>query len=163
MFRSIRDWFNFKVIFGAIFFAMCVFTVLLGLLWSAKAKTIVEIPATALLNIIEAPTETLPAPIRTLTPTLDASSTQQAPVPGGDINIGDYVQVSGTGGDGLRLHVTAGVSGEVKYIAIDTEVFLVKEGPVDADGYVWWLLQDPYTDNSVGWGVGNYLSVVTNP
>jgi len=163
MFRSIRNWFNFKVILGAIFFAMCVFTVLLGLLWSAKAKTIVEIPATALLNIIEAPTQTLPAPIQTLTPTLDASSSPQAPVRGAEINIGDYVQVSGTGGDGLRLHATAGVSGEVRYIAIDTEVFLVKEGPIDADGYVWWLLQDPYKDNSVGWGVENYLIVVENP
>jgi len=142
---------------------MCVFTVLLGLLWSAKAKTIVEIPATALLNIIEAPTETLPAPIKSLTPTLDASSSPQVPVRVAEINLGDYVQVSGTGGDGLRLHATAGVSGEVRYIAIDTEVFLVKEGPIDADGYVWWLLQDPYTNNSVGWGVENYLNVVENP
>jgi hypothetical protein len=163
MFRSIRNWLNIKVILGALFFALCFFIILLVLLWSAKAKTIVEIPATALFNIIEVPTETLPAPIKTLTPTLDTYSTQEAPVQGGEINIGDYVQVSGTGGDGLRLHATAGVTSEVKYIAIDTEVFLVKEGPIDADGYVWWLLQDPYTDNSVGWGVANYLIVVTNP
>jgi hypothetical protein len=163
MYRSIRDLVNFKVIFGAIFFAIIIFIILLGLLWSAKAKTIVEIPSTALFNIIEIPTETKPAPIITLTPPTEASISQQTPLPGGEIKIGDYVQVSGTGGDGLRLHETAGVSSKVKYIAIDTEVFLVKEGPIDADGYTWWLLQDPYSDNSIGWGVENYLIVVINP
>jgi hypothetical protein len=163
MFKSIRNWFTIKVILGATFFALCVFIILLGLLWSAKAKTTVEIPSTALLNIIELPTVTLPAPIKTLTPTLDSSSTQQAPVLGGEINIGNYVQVNGTGGDGLRLHATAGVSSEVIYIAKDTEVFLVKEGPIDADGYAWWLLQDPYTEHAAGWGVENYLIVVKNP
>jgi hypothetical protein len=157
MFRSIRNLLSLKVILGAIFFAICIFMVLLGLLWSAKTKKIVEIPATALLNIIEAATETVPAP------TLVASSPQQTSMPGAEIKIGDYVQVNGTGGDGLRLHATAGMSGEVKYIAIDTEVFIVKEGPIDADGYVWWLLQDPYTNDSVGWGVADYLSIVNNP
>jgi len=81
----------------------------------------------------------------------------------GEIKIGDYVQVTGTGGDGLRLHETAGVASKVNYIAIDSEVFIVKDGPVDADGYVWWELQDPYTDDMVGWGVANYLAVVQNP
>jgi hypothetical protein len=91
------------------------------------------------------------------------TSSQQAPPPSGDIVIGDYVQVSGTGGDGLRLHNSAGVSSEVRYIAIEAEVFIVKDGPIDVDGYLWWLLQDPYTDNAVGWGVGNYLVIVQNP
>jgi hypothetical protein len=163
MFRSLRNWLNFKVIFGAIAFALCVFAIFLGILWSAKADTIPMAPATALLNIIEAPTETLPAPASTMTPTMNPSASQGVPLPSGEIDIGDYVQVSGTGGDGLRLHETAGVSGKVQYIAIDTEVFLVKEGPIDADGYIWWLLQDPYTENAVGWGVANYLSVVQNP
>jgi hypothetical protein len=71
--------------------------------------------------------------------------------------------VSGTGGTGLRLHKEAGVSSEVDYVAIEAEVFLVEDGPLDADGYVWWLLQDPFTDNVVGWGAANYLAVVQNP
>ena len=77
--------------------------------------------------------------------------------------IGDYVQVSGTGGDGLRLHQEAGVSSDVRYIAIEAQLFLVIDGPIVADGYTWWRLQDPYTDNTVGWGVGNYLVIVNNP
>jgi hypothetical protein len=163
MFRSLRNWLDFKVIFGAIVFALCVFTVLLGILWSTKAKTLSQEPATALLNVIEAPTETEPAPAMTVTPTINPLSSQETQLPGGEISVGDYVQVSGTGGEGLRLHATAGVSSKVDYIAIDSEVFLVKDGPIDADGYTWWLLQDPFTENGVGWGVVNYLSVVQNP
>ena len=163
MFKSLRNWLNGKVILGAMVFALCVFTVLLGILWSAKAKAITQAPATAMLNIIEALIETPTALVRTATPTTTPFSSQQAPLPGGEISIGDYVQVSGTGGDGLRLHATAGVSSEADYVALDSEVFLVKDGPSDADGYTWWLLQDPYTNNAVGWGVSNYLSVIQNP
>jgi hypothetical protein len=163
MFRSLRQWVNFKVILSAILFAVCVFGALLGILWSAKAKNIPNAPATAILNIIKAPTITPPVPITTPTLTPEPTSTQDVPLPSGVIVVGDYVQVTGTGGDGLRLHATAGVSSEVHYTAMDAEVFLVKDGPIETDGYVWWLLQDPYTENSVGWGVANYLAVVSNP
>ena len=94
-----------------------------------------------------------------LTPT----SSQPVPPPSSDIAIGDYVQVSGTGGDGLRLHKEAGVSSEVRYIAIESEVFLVKDGPIDTDGYIWWLLQDPYTDNAGGLGSGELPGDRTKP
>jgi hypothetical protein len=156
-------WLNLKVILGAIVFGIGVFGVLLGLLWSAKAKTISQAPAPAILNIIEAPTETSPVPMATPTITPEPTSSQQLPTPGGEIIVGDYVQVTGTGGAGLRLHATAGVSSEVYYLAIDSEVFLVKDGPITADGYVWWLLQDPYSENAGGWGVANYLAVRQNP
>jgi hypothetical protein len=163
MFRSIRSWVNVKVVFGGIIFAVCVFAILLGVLWSARAQNIRIAPSTALLNVIEVPTSTPPIPVSTPMPTQVPTSKQQEPLPMGVIKIGDYVQVTGTGGDGLRLHETAGVAGKVNYVSIDTEVFKVKDGPVDADGYVWWELQDPYTDNVVGWGVANYLAVVQNP
>ncbi len=163
MFRRIRSLFNIKVIFGAIVFAGVVFAVFIGGLWSGKANRIAQAPATAILNIIEAPTNTPIAPKTTSTPISAPTSTGQALPPSGDISIGDYVQVSGTGGDGLRLHDTAGVSSKVRYIAIDSEVFTVNDGPLEADGYVWWLLQDPYTENAAGWGVSNYLVVVQNP
>jgi hypothetical protein len=163
MFRIYKKYIDIKVILGAIFFAVCIFAILLGILWSARADDISQAPGTALLNIIEAQTETPPFAIVTLTPTLDSLSTQVISIPGEEISIGDYVQVIGTGGEGLRLHATAGVSRKVDYIAIDSEVFLVKGGPMDADGYSWWMLQDPFTENVVGWGVANYLSVVQNP
>ena len=163
MFRSLQKYFNFKVILGAILFALCIFAFLLGILWSVKANTIPHAPATALFNIINAPTRTPSALVITPTSTQENLSTQAVPLPASEINLGDYVQVSGTGGDGLRLHATAGVASKVDYIAIDSEVFLVKDGPIDADGYMWWLLKDPFTENTVGWGVANYLSVIQNP
>lgn len=148
---------------GAIFFALCIFVFLMGILWSVKADTIPKAPVTALLNVIDAPTETPPITVIPTAPTPENLSTQAVPLPASEINIGDYVQVSGTGGDGLRLHAAAGVASKVEYVAIDSEVFLVKEGPIDADGYMWWLLKDPFTENTVGWGVANYLSVIQNP
>jgi hypothetical protein len=163
VFKNLRQLFNIKVIFGAIIFAGIVFAILIGILWSGKASSYAQTPATAILNIIEPPTSTPIAPKQTPTPLSSPTSSVQSPPPSADIAIGDYVQVSGTGGDGLRLHDSAGVSSKVGYVAIDTEVFTVKDGPVEADGYVWWLLQDPYTDNAVGWGVSNYLVVVQNP
>lgn len=163
MMRNLRSLFNIKVILGGIIFATGVFAVFVVILWSAKANDIAQAPATAILNIIKAPTGTPISPVQSPTPLTTPVSTQQAPPPSADIAIGDYVQVNGTGGDGLRLHKTAGVSSKVQYVAIDTEVFTVKEGPIEADGYVWWLLQDPYTENAAGWGVSNYLLVVKNP
>lgn len=163
MFKILRNLLNFKVILGGIVFALGVFAVLVAFLSASKANSITPIPATAIFHTIEVPTQTPIAPVPTPTLIPTPSSSQAVPPPSGDIAIGNYVQVSGTGGDGLRLHKEAGVSSAVNYIAIEAEVFLVKDGPVNADGYIWWLLQDPYTENAAGWGVGNYLLIVQNP
>jgi hypothetical protein len=163
MYKSLCAFFNIRIILGAILFAIIVFTVFLGMLWTARGITIVQAPPTALLSIIEAPTGTPTTPAMTPTPTLNPYSTQEAGLPGVQITLGDFVQVSGTGGDGLRLHVTPGVSSDVDYVAIESEVFITKDGPVDSDGYYWWLLRDPYSEKTLGWGVENYLSVVKNP
>jgi len=158
--KSPGHFLNFKVIIGAIVFGVGIFAVLVAILWSAKADTIAQAPSTAALKVIEAPTQTpfgmVPTPTSTSTPL--PSSSQAAPTPPGNtaISVGNYVQVSGTEGEGLRLHSTAGVSSKVNYVAIESQVFLVKDGPIDADGYVWWELEDPYTNNAGGWGVANY-------
>jgi hypothetical protein len=163
MLKNVRSLFNFKVILGGIIFAVGVFAIFVVILWSAKANDITQTPATAILNVIKAPTATAIAPIKTPTTMSTPDSSQQAPPPSSNIALGNYVQVNGTGGEGLRLHKSAGVASEVQYVAIDTEVFSVKDGPIEADGYVWWLLQDPYTESAAGWGVSNYLAVVKNP
>ncbi|MGE5123905.1 MAG: hypothetical protein ACM3H7_05265 [Acidobacteriaceae bacterium] len=158
-----RSWLNIRVIFVAILFALGIFALLVYLLWNSKAPSISTLPGTAVLSVIKAPTQTPLAPKTTDTPTPEPTRQGQEPAPAGNILVGNYVQVTGTEGDGLRLHVSAGVSSEVHYVALEAEVFIVKEGPIDADGYQWWYLQDPYTQDAVGWGVANYLAVVKNP
>ncbi len=159
----LKTFLNFKVVFGAILFGVGVFILLMWFLWSAKSNNNAQVPATAILKIIAAPTQTPVGIMITATPTQSSPISHATPTPSADIAIGKYVQVSGTEGDGLRLHSSAEVSSKVNYIAIDAEMFLVKGGPIEADGYVWWELQDPYDKNAVGWGVANYLSVVQNP
>jgi hypothetical protein len=158
--KSIRSLLNFKVIMGGILFAIVVFASLVAVLWSARAKDMATVPATAILKVIEAPTATVIAPEPTAT---SAATPQQEPAPAANISIGNYVQVTGTGGDGLRLHDSASVSSKARYVALEAEVFIVKDGPIEADGYIWWYLQDPYSSDSAGWGVANYLTVVQNP
>lgn len=164
MFKSLRSWLNFKAVLGGAIFAFFVFGAFLLLLWSARGQNLPTPPSTAILSVIKAPTKTPPGPITTPTPTLaSTSSNEPVPLPKGVIEKGDYVKVVQTGGDGLRLHTTAGVSSKVNYVAIEAEVLLVKDGPIEADGYTWWYLQDPYTENAAGWGVANYLAVAQNP
>jgi hypothetical protein len=165
--KSPGHFLNFKVLLGAIFFGVGIFAVLVVILWSAKATDFAEPPSTAILKVIQAATQTpygfIPTP--TASPTPLPSSSQAAPTPPGNssIVVGNYVEVSGTGGEGLRLHESAGVSSKVNYVAIESELFLVTGGPIEADGYVWWELEDPYNNNAVGWGVANYLLIVPNP
>ncbi len=163
MLKSFFKLVNYKVILGGIFLAAVVFTGLIWILWSSKAKEMNQAPATAILKIIEVPTDTVIPVKATLTPTVQATRSADVPLPGVEIKIGEYVQVFGTGGEGLRLHASPGVVSEVRYVAIDSEVFVVKDGPKNADGYVWWYLQDPYNAQASGWGAANYLSVVKGP
>jgi hypothetical protein len=74
-----------------------------------------------------------------------------------------YVQISGTGGDGLRLRVEPGLKSEVRILGAEDEVFEVKDGPREADGFTWWYLVGPYDQTRRGWAVSNYLQVVQNP
>ena len=71
--------------------------------------------------------------------------------------MGDLVQVQGTQGDGLRLRTGAGLDAEIRLVALESEVFEVQDGPVEADGYMWWFLVNPYDSSMRGWGVANYL------
>lgn len=77
--------------------------------------------------------------------------------------MGAFVQVSGTGGDGLRLRAEPSLDGEVRFLGLESEVFRVEDGPEEVDGYTWWYMVAPYDDSVNGWGVSNFLAVVQNP
>jgi hypothetical protein len=104
-----------------------------------------------------------PAAAQTLaTPTIampvQATATFPPPPAGSLIKVGALVKVVDTG-EGLRLRVDAGVEGKVNYLAMDYEVFEVREGPREASGFTWWYLVSQSDTARNGWGVSNYLQV----
>lgn len=112
---------------------------------------------TAVYTLIPAPTSTaLPGilQVSTSTPTTDPLLNPTG------IRVGGYVQVFGTGGEGLRLRARPGTSSPVMFLAMEEEVFQVLDGPVPADGYVWWFLQASYDKNRNGWAAADFLKIV---
>lgn len=110
------------------------------------------------MTMIPAPTLTPkpPDPTRTPTPT----PTSIFFLPEGVIGVGIYVQVTGTGGAGLRMRGDPGLSGPINFSAMDSEVFLVIDGPVETDGYTWWHLEAPYDQNRNGWSAADFLTPI---
>jgi hypothetical protein len=147
------------VILGALAVAGCLtVTTLVGIGWTSPraAPEVGFVPAD--LTMIPAPTHT---PRNPPTPTLDPNSTA-APDPG-QIVVGGYVQISGTDGEGLRLRAAPGLSGEDLFLGFDEEVFQVRDGPQQVDGYTWWHLVAPYDQNRAGWAAADFLAVVPSP
>jgi hypothetical protein len=113
---------------------------------------------TPVVNKITAPTLTLQ--ITTPTADFDQTPTPVFVLPEGVVGIGAYVQVIGTGGAGLRMRDEPGLGGTVNFTALDSEVFLVIDGPVEMDGYTWWHLEAPYDATRNGWSAGDYLNTL---
>jgi hypothetical protein len=107
---------------------------------------------------VSAPTLTQPPP----TPTIVSSPTPTSIffLPDGVVGVGAYVQVSGTGGAGLRMRAEPGLDSSINFTALDSEVFLVIDGPIDADGYTWWHLEAPYDKTRTGWSAGEFLTAI---
>ena len=109
---------------------------------------------TSVLTVIPAPTST-PSPVPpSPTPLPPTPRPTYTPAPG-QIAIGVYVQPS-TGGEGLRVHTGPALATDF-FIALDSEVFLITDGPQQADDYTWWYLTGPYRS---GWAVEDYLTAV---
>jgi hypothetical protein len=51
----------------------------------------------------------------------------------------------------------------VRILGAEEEIFLVIDGPQQADGYTWWNLEGPFDETRHGWAVSNFLRVVQNP
>jgi hypothetical protein len=82
-----------------------------------------------------------------------------APLPG-IIGIGSSVQISGTDGSGLNIREQAGLGSQVRFVALDSEVFEIGDGPVELDEITWWYLVTPLDEQRSGWAAANYLSLV---
>lgn len=160
--NRIRGLLNLKVLIGGILVTACLFTVLLVFIFSARNEKPAGAVSTPVLYVIPAPSATIPVPVVSATPSPTPTSTVQEGV-GDSLAVGGYAQVTGTGGDGLRLRSEPGLSGTVRFLGIDGEVFEVQDGPRAVDGYTWWFLQAPYDPNVHGWAVADYLVVVQNP
>lgn len=154
-------YFTWKTLVAALFFAAGLLATLLILLWLFAPQRSAHGPATAVMNIIPAPTATPPA--SQPEPSTPPTATPEPQPPVGQLALGAYVQITGTGGDGLRLRSSPSLDGTVLFVAIDSEVFQVIDGPRDADGYTWWYLESPSDSTVQGWGVANYLAVIQNP
>jgi hypothetical protein len=96
-----------------------------------------------------------------VSPTIEVNSTQS--IQSDLIKTGSYVQITGTGGVGLRIRLAPGIDSASQFIAKENEVFLVKDGPVEKGGITWWLLIASYDNNRQGWAAGQYLAVVNLP
>ena len=106
-------------------------------------------------------------PALSLTPELIQPSLTPSPtpttvffLPEGVIGVGAYVQVSGTQGAGLRMRAEPGLDGAIEFTALDSEVFLVIDGPIEEDGYQWWHLEAPYDATRNGWSAGEFLTPI---
>lgn len=114
--------------------------------------------STAQMLVMPAPSYTPPLPTAPPTPEPTATSEVPPTPPPADVQIGQLVQISGTGVDGLRLRSEPGLAGKIMFVAIEAEVFQVTAGPNQVDGYIWWYLTSPYQQDYKGWAVSNYLA-----
>ncbi len=131
------------------------------LLYSRPAAGPPQSAATAALTIIPAPSPTI---IQVTAPAAQTPLPADRPtLEPGRIGISAFVQVAGTGGDGLRLRTDPGLQGEIRFLGLESEVFQVVDGPRESDGYTWWFLVAPYDENRSGWAVADFLDVIEAP
>jgi hypothetical protein len=159
--NSLSSILNIRVLLGALGIAGCLLVVtLLSIGWTKPdpARDFGFAPAD--LTVIPAPTATpnvtptfTPDPLIVGTPTLALN----------EIGLGGYVQIIGTDGEGLRLRTDAGLNGTPAFLGYDEEVFEVREGPQEADGYIWWYLVAPYDETRAGWAASDFLGAIPSP
>jgi len=153
-----RRLFTPGVMLGAV--GLAIFLLLITFVWLLVNAPSVSQPGSfvATLTIIPAPTSTA-TPVPSPTPDPNITPT---PIPG-QVMIGSYVQVAQTGGQGLRIRANPGLQGDLLFLALDSEMFIVQDGPVELDGYTWWYLTAPYDERRAGWAAARFLEYIPPP
>jgi hypothetical protein len=151
--RKKRNLISFPVFAGSLAVAGGLFLVTLVFINLLIPHELIGSMPTAVLNIIPGPTQT---PLPTSTPQA-VDAVQPTPNANG-FGVGIYVQISRTGGDGLRFRALPGVNSETLFVAFEPEVFFIQSGPEIGDGYTWWYLSAPYDQTRIGWAAENFLT-----
>ncbi|MFU8773494.1 MAG: hypothetical protein ACNA8H_13885 [Anaerolineales bacterium] len=159
--RIITPW----TILGSLFVGFSLLVLALLVFWLALPDPAPAGIPTAALTIVAnptaTPTEVLPTQTERPTPTMTPTALP-TPLPG-QVALGAYVEIKGTGSDGLRLRMEPGLSSRIRFIGQESEVFRVEDGPVELDGYSWWYLVAPFDEARNGWAVSNFLVIIQNP
>jgi hypothetical protein len=131
-----------------------------ALLWLAPLALVLlagaGFGAAALLNrhdspapvaaLAEAPTaRATPLPART--PIFPTATVAPSPTPV-TLQVGGQAQVTNTEGRRLRGRATAGLDAPATVAFSEGERVRLVEGPVEADGYIWWRVEGP---SGAGW------------
>ncbi|UCH60562.1 MAG: hypothetical protein JSV61_03540 [Anaerolineales bacterium] len=162
LFEYLRALITLRVIVGVVMLATLLFGMTLLALWVVRSGPAEPMQSTAVLQVIPLPSSTPVLPTPTLAESTPSQEVPPSPPPG-VIGVGAFVQISGTGGDGLRMRNRPGLEGEVLFLGLESEVFRVVDGPQSADGYTWWFLEAPFDESVRGWAVANFLVLVQNP
>jgi hypothetical protein len=72
-------------------------------------------------------------------------------VPSGVLTVGGQARTNTTAGDMLRIRTGAGTAFQVTFQLTSGTPVTLREGPVAADGYVWWRIET--ADGRTGWCV----------
>jgi len=140
--------------------AILLFVVVVGLaLWAMNRTGAEEVPAG-----IEPLGTSTPAGVATSTPAgptltpvaVIATPPASAPAP---LNIGQQVEVFGTGADKLRVRSGPGTTFATLLIVADGTRFTVLEGPQDGEGLSWWRVQAE--DGTIGWVAASFIRPVS--
>jgi hypothetical protein len=151
------------LVFGSIGFGVALLVATLLLLTWTRSPQTTGAGSTALITVIAVPTATEILPTSIPATAEPPAATDFPNPPDGDIAIDAYVQVTGTGGGGLRLREGPGLNRAVRMLGSEEEIFLVIDGPQQADNYIWWYLEGPFDNTRHGWAVSNFLRLVQNP
>ena len=137
---------------------LVVMIVLLAAGFFTRGSTYAAPIASPVMTIVLPPTATATSfvPTATAVPT-DTPTPIPPPKVEEGIGIGVLVEITGTEGDGLRLREQPSLDGKITFLGLENEVFEVREGPIESDGYEWWYLSNPYNADKEGWAVANYL------
>ena len=155
---TVQQLFNKWVILGALLltgFLLLITAISIGITSARQNSDVGFAPAD--VTIIPAPTSTSGAPP---TPTIDPFAPTPAPT---GIALGNYVQITGTNGEGLRIRAEPGLNSNSEFLGYDSEVFIRRDGPRSVDGYTWWYLVAPYDETRAGWAAADFLAYIPPP